>query len=136
VKAASLSPLLSVAKQGTSDAGSCRPGSTKIITVFPNEENLEKKRRAQSSDMGKKLICRKSLCLQQSKQQRGKSKRGPVSGGKNSRMPMEPVLKAGISEVKSLISPPSELGVSSGPEEEEEEEEEEEGGGGGGGGGR
>ena len=49
---------------------------------------------------------------------------------------MEPVLKAGISEVKSLISPPSELGVSSGPEEEEEEEEEEEGGGGGGGGGR
>jgi len=33
-------------------------------------------------------------------------------------MPMKPVLKTGKSEMKPLISPPSELGVPSGPEEE------------------
>jgi len=43
VKAASLGPLPSVEKQGTSDVGSYRPGSAKIITAFPNEEKLEKK---------------------------------------------------------------------------------------------
>jgi hypothetical protein len=49
-----------------------------------------------------------------------KRKRGPVSGGRSSRMPVKPVWKTGRSEVKPLISPQSELGVSSGSEEEEE----------------
>jgi len=75
MKAASLSPLPSVEKQGTSDVGSYRPGSAKIITAFPNEQKLEKKRRTQSSDIGKKLTCRKSLCLQSNK--RKKTKEGP-----------------------------------------------------------
>jgi hypothetical protein len=52
-------------------------------------------------------------------------------------MPLEPVLKTGSSEVKPLISPSSELGVSSRSEGGGGggggEEEEEEGGGGGGG---
>jgi hypothetical protein len=64
MKAASLSPLPSVEKQGTSDVGSYRPGSAKIIAPFPKEQKLEKKRRTQSSDIGNKLTCRKSLCLQ------------------------------------------------------------------------
>jgi hypothetical protein len=43
VKAASLSPLPSISKQGTSDATSSRPGLAKIRTVSPYKWELEKK---------------------------------------------------------------------------------------------
>jgi len=61
VKAASLSPLPSVSKQGTSDARSARPGSMKIITVSPFKVEQETKRWVKSTHSGKQLMCRKSL---------------------------------------------------------------------------
>jgi len=68
------------------------------------------------SETGKKLTCRYSRCEKYSKQQKEKSKRGSISGGKIT--PMKPVVKTGRSEVKPLISTRSELGLSSGSEED------------------
>jgi len=42
VKATSLGSLSSIAKQGTSDVESYRPGSAEIITAYPNEFKFEK----------------------------------------------------------------------------------------------
>jgi hypothetical protein len=52
-----------------------------------------------------------------SMQQKEKSKTGPLSCGTN--RPIKPLVKMGRSEVKPLISPSSELNVSSGSEEED-----------------
>jgi hypothetical protein len=48
---------------------------------------------------------------------RKRAKGGSISGGKLT--PIKPVVKTGRNEVKPLISPRSELGLSSGSEEEE-----------------
>ena len=77
VKAASLSPLPSISKQGTSVARSARPGSTKIITVSPFNVDLEKKRWVKSTDSGKQLMCRKSLCEKHGKIRRKTAKEDP-----------------------------------------------------------
>jgi hypothetical protein len=57
-----------------------------------------------------------SRCKKYSKQQKEKSKRESISGGKLT--PIKPVMKTGRSEVKPLISPTSEFGLSSGSEED------------------
>ena len=70
------------------------------------------------TDTNKKLTCPKSFCEKHSKQQNGNSKTGPLSGGKS--RPIKPVAKTAGSEVKPLISPSSEFGVSLVLEEEED----------------
>jgi hypothetical protein len=117
VKAASLSPLPSIAKQRTSDARSSRPGSTKIIAVSPFKVELEKKRGVQSTDTDKKLTCHKSLCEKHIKKQKENSKTGPLSGGKS--RPIKPMVKTEKSGVKTPISPSSAFGVSSGSEDDD-----------------
>jgi hypothetical protein len=78
VKAASLSPLPSISKQDTSDARSSRTGSTKIITVSPFKVDLQKNRWVKSTDSGKQLMCRKSLCEKHGKNRRKTAKEDPL----------------------------------------------------------
>jgi hypothetical protein len=78
---------------------------------------FEKKIGVQSTDTGKKLTCRKSLFEKHNRQQRENRYGGPLSGEKS--MPIKPVVKTDRSEVKSPVSLPRNLGVSSRSEEED-----------------
>lgn len=62
MKAASLSPLLSILEQNTSDARSTGPGSAKTTTISVCKAEVEKKTGMQSTDEGKKVTCHTSLC--------------------------------------------------------------------------
>jgi len=75
LKVANLSPLLSILKLYTSDTRSTRPGSAKTTTFSVYRAEVEKKTRVQSTDEGKKLTCRKFLCVKHSLQQKGNGKK-------------------------------------------------------------
>jgi len=77
VKAASVSQLSSISKQGKSDVRSARPGSTNIITVSLFKVEQEKKRWVKSTDSGKQLTCPKSLCEKHAKNRRKTAKEKP-----------------------------------------------------------
>jgi hypothetical protein len=116
VKAASLSPLPSILKRRTSDAGSTRPGLATLVNMYIHKEELEKETGVHSTDEDKKLTCRQSLCEKHRMQQKENSKRGKLAGRKSS--PIKSVVRRARSVLKPPNSPSSELVVFSGSEEE------------------